>query len=152
MNPLHVGATLLALAVIVVLAFVAAFLRIVFTRHKPEGGDVALHVDHGFAQSEIGLTWAELARIPNLKLVKEWGSGMLALAVRERVSKVEAREAALLVALQAIATCEPTGRNSLVKEAQRAIAENQKSRADGEAADAGPWAGPRSAEGKDAAR
>jgi hypothetical protein len=137
---------------LMVLAFLAVFLRHGFAKRVPSSsGDVALLVEHGFSQSEIGLAWAELSKCPGLELKRDWGSGMLAMAVRDHVRQLEQREAALLEAMREIATCSPTGRDSLVRYAQRGIEENERLRAGGEAADTAPGQGS-SAEGKHAAR
>lgn len=140
------------LVTLIVLAFLAVFLRHGFAKREPaSAGDVALQIEHGFALSEIGLVWAALSKCPGLELKREWGSGMLASSVGDHLAVVEKREAALLAALTEIATCSPTGRDSLVKVAQRALKTHEDSRAGGEAADTAPGQGS-SAEGKLAAR
>lgn len=140
------------LITLIVLAFLAVFLRHGLAKRAPSSaGDVALLTEHGFALSEIGLVWAALSRCAGLELKRDWGSGMLASSVRDHLAEVERREAALLASLKEIATCMPTGRDSLVKVAQRALKENEDSRSGGEAADTAPGQGS-SAEGKLAAR
>lgn len=83
---------LLALGVLVVLAFLAVFLRIGFAKPPAPGTEAAeraAFMEHGFALSEIGMTWAELSRCPGLELRREWGAGVLALAVREEIEAAE---------------------------------------------------------------
>ena len=128
---------LIALGVLFVLAFLAVFLRIGFARPPVPGTEVAeraAFMEHGFALSEIGLLWAELSRCPGLELRREWGSGVLALATRDRV------EAAELAAFQA--EDRELKANAEVERLRRCLdvalgidLPVEPSRADGEAAD-----------------
>jgi hypothetical protein len=89
---IHFGEVVCALGVLAVLAFLAVFLRIGFAKAPPpdsESAERAAFMEHGFALSEIGMTWAELSQCPGLELRHEWGSGVLALAVRARVEAAE---------------------------------------------------------------
>lgn len=154
---------LIAFGVAVAVVFIRVFARIALAKAPIPGSasaEVAAVVEHGYALSEIGMAWAELSRCAGLKLTDEWGGGRLALLIRQKIETAEAtlrqananmeemerdlylrlgavedREAALLQALKGIAECEPTGRNSLVALAQKAIAEHERSRAGGGAAD-----------------
>lgn len=129
---------LIAFGVAVAVVFIRVFARIALAKAPIPGSasaEVAAVVEHGYALSEIGMAWAELSRCAGLKLTDEWGGGRLALLIRQKLEAVELREAALLQALKCIAECEPTGRNGLVALAQKAIAEHERSRAGGGAAD-----------------
>lgn len=87
-----IGHVLIAMGVLVVLAFLAVFLRIGFARPPApdtEAAERVAFIEHGFALSEIGLTWAELSQCPGLELRREWGAGVLALAMRDRVEAAE---------------------------------------------------------------